>query len=92
MPGFTPEEVSVTVDGGVLTISARREQSEETKDGDYLRQERYFGSLYRQISLGEGVDGDKAKADFRNGVLSVEIPLVSKPEPKRIPVTAAAGE
>jgi HSP20 family protein len=92
VPGFTPEEVRVTVDGGVLTISARREKSEETQDGDYLRQERYFGSLYRQISLGDGVDGDRAKADFKNGVLSVVIPLISKPEPKRIPVTAAAGK
>jgi HSP20 family protein len=91
VPGFKPEEVNVTVDAGVLTISAQRETAEDFKDGDYVRQERYFGSLYRQIALGEGVDGDKAKADFRNGVLTVTVPLVSKPEPKRIPVRAETG-
>jgi HSP20 family protein len=92
VPGFKPEEVSVTVDGGILTISAQREASEEKREGEYLRQERRFSSLYRQITLGEGVDGDKAAADFNNGVLTVTIPLVSKREPKRIPVRAEASK
>jgi HSP20 family protein len=88
VPGFKPEEVNVTVDAGILTISAQRDTNEETEDSGYLRQERYVGSLYRQIALGDGVDGDNAKADFKNGVLTVTIPLLSKPEPKRIPVQA----
>ena len=90
VPGYKPDEVNVTVDRGVLTISARRETSEENRSGEYLRQERRFGSLYRQITLGEGVDGERAQADFKDGVLTVTIPLVSKPEPKRIPVNAEA--
>jgi HSP20 family protein len=88
VPGFKPEEVNVTVDAGILTISAQRDTNEETEDSGYLRQERYVGSLYRQIALGDGVDGDNAKADFKNGVLTVTVPLLSKPEPKRIPVQA----
>jgi HSP20 family protein len=88
VPGFKPEEVNVTVEAGILTISAQRDTNEETEDSGYLRQERYVGSLYRQIALGDGVDGDNAKADFKNGVLTVTIPLLSKPEPKRIPVQA----
>ncbi|GAC1331066.1 MAG: hypothetical protein NVSMB17_08900 [Candidatus Dormibacteria bacterium] len=86
VPGFAPEEVSVTVDAGVLTISATHETSDEQAAGQYLRRERYVGQFYRQVALGDQVDGEKAEASFREGVLSVTIPLVSKPEPRRIPV------
>jgi HSP20 family protein len=87
VPGFTPEEVSVTFDGGVLTIMANREESREAQ-GDYLRRERYAGRYYRQVSLGDQVDGDQARATFDHGVLTVSVPTISKPEPRRIPVSA----
>lgn len=87
VPGYPPEEVSVTVDSGVLTIDAEHRQEDEQKERRWIRQERFAGRLYRQISLGEGVDGDRARASFQNGVLSVILPLVQRPEPKKIPVT-----
>jgi HSP20 family protein len=87
VPGFTPEEVSVTVDSGVLTIEAEHRQEGERGERNWIRQERFAGRLYRQISLGDGVDGDAARASFQNGVLAVSLPLVRRPEPKRIPVT-----
>jgi HSP20 family protein len=86
VPGFRPEEVNVTVDAGVMTISASHEEEREEKEGEYLRRERYIGQVYRQIDLGDQVDGERAEAAFKDGVLSVRIPLLSKPEPKRIPV------
>jgi HSP20 family protein len=92
VPGFTPDEVNVTVDSGVLTIDARHEEEKEEKDkkGAVLRRERYTGRLYRQIALGDGVKSDTAKATFDNGVLTVTVPLAARPEPKKIPVTASA--
>ena len=86
VPGFRPEEVSVTVDDGVLTISAAHSEEAAQTAGQYLRRERFSGQVYRQISLGEQVDGEKAEAAFKDGVLAVTVPLVSKPEPRRIPV------
>lgn len=88
VPGYTPEEVSVTVDSGVLTIDAEHRQGAEEKERKWLRQERFTGRLYRQVGLGEGVAGEQARASFQNGVLTVTLPLVQRPEPKRIPVTA----
>jgi HSP20 family protein len=88
VPGFTPDEVSVTVDNGVLTIEAEHRQETERKERAWIRQERFAGRLYRQIALGEGVNGDEAKASFENGVLSVTLPLVRRPEPRKIPVMA----
>lgn len=86
VPGYTPEEVSVTVDSGVLTIDAEHRSQAEREERRWIRQERFSGRLFRQIALGEGVDGDQARASFQNGVLSVTLPLVQRPEPKKIPV------
>jgi HSP20 family protein len=90
LPGYTPEEVSVTVDQGVLTIDAQHQQQSEQEDKSYVRQERFTGRLYRQIALGEGVKSEEAQASFQNGVLTVTVPLTARPEPKKIPVVAEA--
>lgn len=89
VPGFKPEEVNVTVENGVLTIDAQHTQEQESKDRNWIRRERFSGRLYRQVALGEGVDEGAATATFANGVLTVTVPLVAKPEPKRIPVQTA---
>jgi HSP20 family protein len=89
VPGFTPDEVSVTVDSGVLTIQAEHQRQAEQKERNWIRQERFSGRLYRQIALGEGVNGDEAQASFQHGVLSVTLPLAQRPEPKKIPVMDA---
>jgi HSP20 family protein len=89
VPGFSPDEVNISVDGDVLTIQAKHEATETTEQPTYMRRERVVGELYRQISLGEGLDGDKAAANFDNGVLTITIPVVRKPEPRRIPVNTA---
>jgi HSP20 family molecular chaperone IbpA len=49
----------------------------------------FFGRLYRQIALGEGVNGEEANATFKDGVLTVTVPMMPRPEPKKIPVRAS---
>jgi HSP20 family protein len=95
VPGFKPEVVSVTVDGGVLTVDARHDEEREEKDKEgknVVRRERYTGRLYRQIALGEGVDADGVQARFENGELVVTVPLVQRPQPRRIEVKASNGQ
>lgn len=93
VPGFSPEEVSVTVDNGVLTIEAQHRQQSEQRERHWIRQERFSGRLYRQIALGEGVNAEQAQASFQNGVLTVSLPLTQRPQPKRVPVVVeASGE
>jgi HSP20 family protein len=91
VPGFTPEEVNVTVDQGVVTIDAQHREEREKKEKNYLRQERFTGRLHRQILLGQEVDGDGARATFENGVLTVTVPLTQHPQPRRITVEPAAS-
>jgi HSP20 family protein len=95
VPGFKPEEVSITIDDNMLTIDARHEEEREVKDGDgknMLRRERYTGRLYRQIMLGEGIDAENVQARFENGELVITVPVVRKPQPRRIQVQAAQSK
>ncbi len=90
VPGFKPEEVSVTVGDGVLTIEAEHKEESERTERAVVRRERFHGRLFRQVRLSDEVRGDEATARFEQGVLTVTVPLVPVVEPKRIPVEAVA--
>jgi HSP20 family protein len=71
LPGLSEKDVQVEIANGVLSI--RGEKKAERSDESKFVSERYYGSFQRQIPL-EGVEEDKAQADFKNGVLTVTIP------------------
>jgi HSP20 family protein len=73
LPGLTREDVKVELDDDAITIRGeRRREHEENREG-YYRSERSYGSFYRTIPLPEGVNGEAAKATFRDGVLEIEM-------------------
>ena len=86
--GFAPDAVEVTFDQGVLTLSAKAEPLQV--QGTWLRQERPYGSWLRRLQLPDQVAGDKIAATVENGLLSVTVPKVPKPQPVRIPVGSSA--
>jgi len=71
LPGLSEKDVQVEIDNGVLSI--RGEKKAERSDESKFVSERYYGSFERQIPL-DGVEEDKAQADFKNGVLTVTVP------------------
>ena len=71
LPGLSEKDVQVEIANGVLSI--RGEKKAERSDDSKFVSERYYGSFEREISL-EGVEEDKAQADFKNGVLTVTLP------------------
>ena len=71
LPGLSEKDVQVEIANGVLSI--RGEKKAERSDDSKFVSERYYGSFERQISL-EGVEENKAQADFKNGVLTVTLP------------------
>jgi len=88
LPGLKQDDVKVTVQDGVLTLSGERNDThEENRDGVY-RRERSYGSFRRQIALPEGVDPESIQASFDNGVLEVTMPLPkeAKPQGRSIPI------
>lgn len=94
LAGMDPKNVEVEIAGGLLTLKGeRKEEKEEKKDnGSYLRQEISYGYFLRSVALPETADGDKAKAAFKNGILTITVP--KRPEaqqkPKKIEVRIAA--
>jgi HSP20 family protein len=88
MPGLKPEQVDVSISGGVLTIKGETTAEEEERKPHYHRQERRYGAFRRSFTLPEGVDAEKAEAVVEDGVLTLSIPKAEASKPKTIKVKA----
>jgi HSP20 family protein len=77
------------VEGGVLSIRGQRQEEREAKEEDYYCSERWAGSFARSVTLPPGIDAEKIKATFKNGVLEVHVPKTQQATGKRIEVEAA---
>lgn len=75
LPGMTKDDINVDIEDGNIIIRGERQNSRESNDEGFYRTERSYGSFYRSIPLPEGVDAEAAKADFRNGVLEITMPM-----------------
>jgi HSP20 family protein len=92
LPGARPEDVDITVQNGVLTISGRLEEEREEERGGYLVRERRSGSFRRSLQLPQDVDEDQIHARFENGVLEVTIRgAAAGREPKHIQIEDGNG-
>jgi HSP20 family protein len=87
IPDVKKEDVKVTLEDGVLTIQGQRKQEKEDKGTKYHRVERAYGSFVRSFTLPDLVDEEKVKAEFKDGVLSLQLPKSEKAKPKAIEVT-----
>jgi HSP20 family protein len=86
LPEVKKEDVKVTVENGVLSITGERKQEKEEKDKKFHRIERSYGSFLRSFTLPDGADGSKVNAEFKDGVLKVHLPKNEKARPKAIDV------
>ena len=86
LPGVNKEDVRVSVEGGVLSISGERKTEKEEKNKKYHRIERTYGSFARSFTLPEGTASDRVGAEFKNGVLKVHLPKDENAKPKSIDV------
>jgi len=86
IPDVKKEDVKVTLEDGVLTIQGQRKQEKEEKGTKYHRVERTYGSFVRSFTLPDLVDEEKVKAEFKDGVLNLQLPKSEKAKPKAIEV------
>ena len=89
LPEMRREDVKVTVENGVLTISGERKFEKEEKKKKYHRVERGYGTFMRTFTLPDDGDPNKVKAEFKNGLLAVHVPKSEKAKPKQIEVNVA---
>jgi len=86
VPGLTEKDVSVEVKDNMLTITGeKKNENKEEKEG-YFYSERSFGSFKRSFRLPQGTDAAKISANFKNGVLDVEIPQPEEVKPEKITI------
>src|SRR5688572_2262783 len=90
IPGARKDDISVTLENGVLTISAEVKDESTEKDGDrVVRQERRYGKYVRSLRLGTQVDEKNIKAQYKDGVLQLTLPKAESVKPKKINVDVA---
>ena len=90
LPDLTREDIDITVDNGTLTIKGEKKLSNDVKEEQYHRIERQYGSFSRSFSLPQTVDSAKVGAEYKNGVLTVRLPLREEAKPRQIKVDVAA--
>jgi HSP20 family protein len=90
LPGVDPETVEVTVDRGVLSVSAGREEEYGEEDRLFVR-ERPMGTFTRRVYLSEHLDSDKIDAAYSNGVLAVRIPVIERAKPRKVEIQKSEG-
>lgn len=86
LPGIPKGDVQITLEDGVLTITGEKRSDRETKEKNYHVVERSFGSFQRSLTLPSGVEADKAKAAFDNGVLTITIPKAEAAKPRKLEI------
>jgi HSP20 family protein len=89
LPGLTKDDVKVEFTDEGLVIEGEKRRERETEEGGYHRSELSFGRFYRMVPLPESADPDKAKAEFKNGVLTVQLPVSERHHKTRqIPINS----
>jgi HSP20 family protein len=88
VPGIDPKDLDVAITGDTLTVSGEKQESTEHKGDSFVRSERRFGSFRRSIRLPAPVDADKVAAEYKDGVLTIQLRKLQSAAPKRIPVSA----
>jgi HSP20 family protein len=91
LPGFKPDDVEITVENGVLSISAETRSERREGEGEALVQEIRRGRVARTIALPAGIEPDKATATFEDGVLKLQIPKAEAVKPRQIRINATSN-
>lgn len=85
LPGLEKEALKIFLQGNILTIEGEREESKQTEDKDkgFISRERHFGSFSRSVSLPAPVDPESVKAEYKNGVLLIDVKKLQPEKPKK---------
>lgn len=88
LPGVNPSDVNISVENDVLTIEGSSEKKSEVDEKNYYRKEIRSGSFHRAISLPAAVNGEKANAEYKDGILKITIPKEERAKPRQIKISS----
>jgi HSP20 family protein len=90
LPDMSREDIDITVENFVLTVKGEKKLAHEVKEEQYHHVERRYGTFSRSFSLPQTVDSNRVAAEYKNGVLTVRLPLREEAKPRTIKVDVAA--
>jgi HSP20 family protein len=90
LPDMSRENIDITVENFVLTIKGEKKFAGEVKEEQFHHVERRYGTFSRSFTLPQTVDAGKVSAEYKNGVLTVRLPLREEAKPRQIKVDVAA--
>jgi HSP20 family protein len=90
LPGLNREDIAVTVEDNTLTIKGEKRMDPEVNEEQFHRIERRYGTFSRSFSLPPTVDGRRVGAEYKNGLLTVRLPLKEEAKPRQIKVEVAS--
>ena len=88
LPGIKPEDVEIRVEDGTLYLKGERKFEKEVKEESYHHIERSYGNFVRSFPLPNSVNADEAKAEYKDGVLTLTMPKREEAKPKSIKILA----
>ena len=84
LPGVDKKDIAIDLKDRLLTLSGERSYENEVKEENYYRRERSYGKFQRAFTLPADVDSDKIKAEFKDGLLQIEVPKPEEHKPKTV--------
>jgi HSP20 family protein len=91
LPDIQEKDIDIRVENNTLTIRGERKFQKEVNEDNYLRVERAYGTFTRSFSLPNKVNTEGIHAEYRNGVLTVNMPKREESKPKQIKISASAN-
>src|SRR5579862_9922770 len=91
LPEISEKDLDIRVENNMLTIRGERKFEQKVNEDNYLRIERTYGSFSRSFSLPNTVNTEAIKADYKNGVLTVQLPKRAESKPKQVKVNVTNG-
>jgi HSP20 family protein len=88
LPGMAVDDVTIETDGDTLTIRGERKHEESTRERNFQRVERAYGTFERSWGMPKGAKLDEASATFADGVLEIRVPKAEEPTPRTVPISA----
>jgi HSP20 family protein len=91
LPDMNERDVDIRVENNMLTVRGERKFEQKVKEENYLRIERTYGSFSRSFSLPNTISTENIKAEYKNGVLTVEMPKRAESKPKQVKINVTNG-
>jgi len=92
VPGINPGDIDISIENNILTIRGECKQEEEFAEAKVYRREYAHGTFSRSVRLPENLDFEKIDAEFKNGMVTIAIPMPAEPQPKTVKVPLRAHQ